>query len=424
MTNLFVRPFDKERRLIMWSFKKKEKRSIEGAEKNRDLTSVLLEALIGKTFVTKDMAMQIPSIQASVNLIKNVISSLPINLYEKTKDGAKKIDNDERVWLINNDTKGNMTGTQIKKAIVESYLMDKGAYIYIDKVGNKVRSLRFVENTDISIYTNSEPIFKEYHINIRGQEYFPHEFIKVIRDTTDGFTGHSIIEQNPLIFAIAYNSMLFENKLVKKGGNKKGFLTSQKHLSNDAIRELKRAWNNMYSNDNDNVVILNDGMSFQESSNTSVEMQLNENKITNSEECTMLFTLANTLVRGKATETDIKNFVKFCITPILVDIENSLDRDLLLENEKSRLYWAFDTTEINRGSFKDRIEAYKTAVESNIMQIDEIREKEDLPAYGFKFIKLGLDSVLMDVDSKTIYTPNTNKVQDMNNMKEDEKNEN
>lgn len=408
----------------MWSFKKKEKRSIEGAEKNIDLTSVLLEALIGKTFVTKDMAMQIPSIQASVNLIKNVISSLPINLYEKTKDGAKKIDNDERVWLINNDTKGNMTGTQIKKAIVESYLMDKGAYIYIDKVGNKVRSLRFVENTDISIYTNSEPIFKEYHINIRGQEYFPHEFIKVIRDTTDGFTGHSIIEQNPLIFAIAYNSMLFENKLVKKGGNKKGFLTSQKHLSNDAIRELKRAWNNMYSNDNDNVVILNDGMSFQESSNTSVEMQLNENKITNSEECTMLFTLANTLVRGKATETDIKNFVKFCITPILVDIENSLDRDLLLESEKSRLYWAFDTTEINRGSFKDRIEAYKTAVESNIMQIDEIREKEDLPAYGFKFIKLGLDSVLMDVDSKTIYTPNTNKVQDMNNMKEDEKNEN
>ena len=408
----------------MWSFKKKEKRSIEGAEKNIDLTSVLLEAFIGKTFVTKDMAMQIPSIQASVNLIKNVISSLPINLYEKTKDGAKKIDNDERVWLINNDTKGNMTGTQIKKAIVESYLMDKGAYIYIDKVGNKVRSLRFVENTDISIYTNSEPIFKEYHINIRGQEYFPHEFIKVIRDTTDGFTGHSIIEQNPLIFAIAYNSMLFENKLVKKGGNKKGFLTSQKHLSNDAIRELKRAWNNMYSNDNDNVVILNDGMSFQESSNTSVEMQLNENKITNSEECTMLFTLANTLVRGKATETDIKNFVKFCITPILVDIENSLDRDLLLESEKSRLYWAFDTTEINRGSFKDRIEAYKTAVESNIMQIDEIREKEDLPAYGFKFIKLGLDSVLMDVDSKTIYTPNTNKVQDMNNMKEDEKNEN
>lgn len=408
----------------MWSFKKKEKRSIEGAEKNRDLTSVLLEALIGKTCVTRDMAMQIPSIQASVNLIKNVISSLPINLYEKTKDGAKKIDNDERVWLINNDTKGNMTGTQIKKAIVESYLMDKGAYIYIDKVGNKVRSLRFVENADISIYTNSEPIFKEYHINIRGQEYFPHEFIKVIRDTSDGFTGHSIIEQNPLIFAIAYNSMLFENKLVKKGGNKKGFLTSQKHLSNDAIRELKRAWNNMYSNDNDNVVILNDGMSFQESSNTSVEMQLNENKITNSEECTMLFTLANTLVRGKATETDIKNFVKFCITPILVDIENSLDRDLLLESEKSRLYWAFDTTEINRGSFKDRIEAYKTAVESNIMQIDEIREKEDLPAYGFKFIKLGLDSVLMDVDSKTIYTPNTNKVQDMNNMKEDEKNEN
>ena len=185
------------------------------------------------------------------------------------------------------------------------------------------------------------------------------------------------------------------------------------------MNALKEAWAKLYKNDEENVVILNDGMDFKESSNTSVEMQLNENKITNSEECTMLFTIANAIVRGKASEQDIKNFVKFCITPILVDFENSLNRDLLLEKEKETKYWSFDTTELNRGSFKDRIEAYKAAVDSNIMQLDEVREKEDLPPYGFKFIKLGLDSVLMNLEDKTIYTPNTNKTQDMNNLTKD-----
>ena len=42
--------------------------------------------------------------------------------------------------------------------------------------------------------------------------------------------------------------------------------------------ELKQAFANLYSNSSDNVVILNNGIRFQESSNTSVEMQLNENE--------------------------------------------------------------------------------------------------------------------------------------------------
>jgi hypothetical protein len=33
---------------------------------------------------------------------------------------------------------------------------------------------------------------------------------------------------------------------------------------------------------------------------------------------------------------------------------------------------------------------------------------EDLPAFGLKWIKLGLNDVLYDVKTGTIYTPNTN----------------
>lgn len=396
----------------MWPFRKKEKRSaLEVGSDN--ISDVLLSALLGKGTITRTEALEIPSINAAVSLVKGAVSSLPVKLYEK-KDGViTEIEDDERVSLINRDTKGNMTGSQLKKAIVENYLLGKGAYIYIEKAGTKVKSLRFVENDDIAIYHNEDAIFKEYSIMVRGERYFPHEFIKVLRNTTDGFTNKSIIDECKLMLAVAYNSLKYENKIVKKGGNKRGFITSEYSLTDPQIKALKKAWNSMYSNDEDNVVVLNKGMDFKESSNTSVEMQLNENKITNSEELSMLLNVSNKMIRGEASDNDIKNFVKFCIVPILVDIEESLNRDLLLEKEKGTRYWSFDTAELNRGSFKDRMEGYKIALDSNIMQLDEVRDKEDLPALDFNYIKLDLNTVLYDLQNKTIYTPNTNKIQQM-----------
>lgn len=394
----------------MWPFRKKETR----AEVSQNSDEAFIQALTGEDKVSRDMAIQIPSVKASCEIIKNVISSLPIKLYELDDDGSvKEVKDDPRVSLLNSDTKGNMTGSQLKKAIVDNYLLDDGAYIYIEKQGTRYKSLRFVESRDISIYHNEDPIFKDYSILVRGLRYSPYNFIKIIRNTTDGFTGHSLIDENQLMLAVAYNSLKFENRLVKKGGIKKGFLTSENQLDKDAMTALKKAWRNLFSNDDESVVILNKGMEFKESSNTSVEMQLNENKLTNSEELTMLFTIANAIIRGKATEQDINNFVKFCITPIINEIESSLDRDFLLEKEKGKRYWSFDTTEISRGSLKERFEAYGVALDKNFMQVDEVRAKEDLPALGFNFLKMGLDTVLYDVETKTIFTPNTGQTQSM-----------
>ena len=94
--------------------------------------------------------------------------------------------------------------------------------------------------------------------------------------------------------------------------------------------------------------------------------------------------------------------------PVMRAIECALNRDILREKEQDALYWAFDTKELLKGSLRERMEAYKLAVDANIMQIDEIRFEEDLPALGLNWIKLGLDDVLYDPKTNTVYTPNTN----------------
>ena len=62
---------------------------------------------------------------------------------------------------------------------------------------------------------------------------------------------------------------------------------------------------------------------------------------------------------------------------------------------------------------QERFNAYKTALDANFMQIDEVRYAEDLPALGLSWIKIGLQDVLYDPKTKMIYTPNTNKTSSM-----------
>lgn len=70
--------------------------------------------------------------------------------------------------------------------------------------------------------------------------------------------------------------MVYQLDLVRTGGNKKGFLKSQKRLSEQAMTALKQAWKNMYEEGTEKCIVLNEGVEFQESSATSVELQLNE----------------------------------------------------------------------------------------------------------------------------------------------------
>lgn len=404
---------------MKWPWKKEERAEdvISQAE------TALLKALLGNTTVTKSEALNIPSVKSCITFIADTVSMIPIKLYRDNNGKAEEVKNDNRVILLNDDTKDTLDAVQFWRAIITDYFLGKGGYAYINRRFNDVVSLHYVDETHISSIKDVDPIFKKYKIMVNGKEYWPYEFIKILRNTKDGAQGVSLIEENKLILSVAYNSLMFEETLVKKGGNKKGFLKSEKTLTEDVIRMLKEAWRNLYSNNSDNVVVLNKGLEFQEASNTSVEMQLNENKETNSAEICKLFNIPVNIIKGTASKQEYTNAFKMGVMPVLKAIECALNRELLLEREKGSFYFAFDTKEMLKGDIKERFEAYKTAIESNFMQIDEVRYMEDLPALGINWIKLGLDSVLYNPKTGEIYTPNTNMAQNMEDLKGGEENE-
>lgn len=383
-----------------------------------DISADLLRALIGNENITREQALEIPSISGAISLIAGVVSCLPVKLYTQDGDKVSEVKSDDRLTLLNHDTRDTLTATQFWRAMLEDYYLGKGAYAYINRSYRSVKSLHYIENRYIGILKNNDPIFKDYMISVNGNAREPFEFFKILRSTKDGMTGTPIQEEKKTLFSIAYHTMKYENTLVRKGGNKKGFLTSETQLTGDAIARLREAFRNLYSNNTENVVVLNKGMDFKESSNSCVEMQLNENKETNSVELSMLLNVPNSMLRGNATQQDKDNFVDYCIVPLLNDIEASLDRDLLTEDEKADgMYFAFDTKELTRGNILDRYRAYELAYRNNFMQVDEIREKEDLPSLGFDFIKLGLDTVLYNPKTKEMYVANTDKTAKMDDLR-------
>jgi HK97 family phage portal protein len=210
--------------------------------------------------------------------------------------------------------------------------------------------------------------------------------------------------------------MLFENGSVLKGGNKKGFIKSETQQTKESMDAIKAAWAKMFGNSTDmqdSIVVLNAGMDFKETSSTAVEMQLNENKMTNAGEVCKLFCVPPEMITGNATEQAETLFVKNAIMPVVNTIEAALDSDLLREKEKATRFFAFDVRELTRGSTKQRYEAYEIGLRSNFLQLDEVRRNEDMEPLGFNFIKLGLQDVLLDPKTNKIYTPNTNATADL-----------
>ena len=385
--------------------RKKERAEPEGSERaapfspENNVDDVLLRALMNGEAIDREKAMTVPAVSSAVDLIAGMIASMPVKLYKREGNDVTEIIGDPRTEMLNGDTQDTLNGYELKKNMVEDYLMGRGGYCFIDKRRNKVRGLYYVDNIFIAILRNFKPIYKDFVILVEGQQYYPWQFIRLLRNSRFGDEGIGLTAEVGKAIETAYSTMIYQLGLVRNGGNKRGFLKAKKRLEQPAMDALKAAWRNLYANNEENVVILNDGLEFQEASNSSVEMQLDENKKTLQAEIEEIFHIP---------PTDFWVTFKEAIYPVLKAFEAALNRDLLLEKEKPAMFFEFDVKEIVKANILERYQAYKLAKESGFLLVNEIRRQENLNAIpGLNVLNVGLGAVLYDADTEQYYTPNT-----------------
>lgn len=363
---------------------------------------VLLRAILRDEPIDRSKALTLPAVAGAVEYISSTIACMPVKLFKNKKGSVEEVTKDSRVSLLNCDTGDTLDAYQLKKAMVADYLLGRGGYCYIARRRNTVTSLHYVDEVEISFSISPDPIWKSFRILCYGKEYQSFDFVKLLRNTKNGAWGQGLCEEISKALETAYETLLYQLGLVKSGGNKKGFLKSTRKLAQPEIDILKAAWKELYSNNQSNVAVLNDGLEFQEASNSSVEMQLNESKKTLTDEINNIF---------RIYPDDPERTFKEAIYPVVRAFGTALNRSLLLEEEKDKYFFELDVKEIIRANITDRYNAYRIAKEIGLKTINELRAEENLNRIeGLDVVDFGLGSVLYNVETHEFYTPNTGDV--------------
>ena len=387
---------------------KKNSKSANDAEmgETRMLTMEYLSDILTGNEMTEAKAMEIPAVAASVEYIGNKVALAPVYLYSKEKDGIRKVENDNRVHLLNEEPSNLFDSVLFRKMMVKDYLLHGVCYAYKKMVGNTITELVYVPPEQVQKTWSDNVLDRKVRYWIQGKEIPEYQLVRIMRQSDDGVNAKGILQSNRNELETAYKQILFGKKFLDRSGRKAGFLTVQDKLNKEAFEELKAKWPDVYSGQKEATMVLNAGVHFNEMSSSLQEMQVVENKKYDSEKINNLFGISPAILNGTATDEQEINTFETAVLPILKALEKGLNKYLLLEREKKDRFFHFDVDTALMGTMEKRFNVYKIGKEGGWLQVDEIRERENMKKLGLNYITMGLKDVLFNPDTKEIFIPN------------------
>lgn len=386
----------------MFDWFKKESRATE-ANILADIANGV-PPLINKV-LTRNDALSVPAVSVAVEWISSIIASLPIKMYKKTNTGYEELDNDYRIDLVNKYSGNCMTASDLFKNIITDYLLDGNGFAYVVKLGNKITRLSYVPPVKLTYTESVDCIDKVLKVWVDNREIRDYDLFRICRRTKNGLTGFGFVSDNQLLLSTILNSLDYENKTTSSGV-RRGFLKSKFKLDKDKLKSLKEAWRKLRDKNSD-ILILNEGIEFENATSTATESQLSQNKEINTRNVLTYFGLPSNFLNN-ANSDSYKTAIRIAVLPIVAQLENALNEFLLLESEKGSLKFVIDTNEILENSMNERFDAYQKALSSGFLTVDEIRKKEQLQVLNLPYLKMSLADVLYNVNTGDIFVPNTN----------------
>lgn len=368
---------------------------------------------IAKNNITPQDALSIPVVNACLSRISDIIASTEVRLYKKTKKGIELVNGDKRVKLLNTKIDGGrMSSFEFKKLLINDYFLKGDSYFYIKRKGNVINDLVYLPN--VHVRYNHDVFNKVYHFEAEGRNLLDYQLFRVSRNSTNGVSGKSITEESGLHFLIILKTMDRLLKDVNRGFLPKGFFKLDKNIRDmDKLREhIAR----LLKDEQAGYMIFNQGIEFEplekkkDSEKEAAAATAELNKITS------IFGVPVSLLNGNSNEEDKYNFINFTILPLLSAIESSLNRDLLLEVEQDKYFFAFDTKELLKGNLYERYKAYEVGIKNNILSMDEVRAIENMEPLDFGFYKMSIADAFYFKDKNLLVNVNSGVALDLDNV--------
>lgn len=342
--------------------------------------------------VTADTAMRVSAVYGCVSLIAGAIATLPLGIFERTKDGRNKADH-PYWWLFNEQASEAWTSSAAIEYLISSKLF------YGDGFGQLIRSQR--SNQVIGwepLHPATVKPFKHegrvlYRITKSGSEPYTVDGADMIHLPSLGFDG--LKSPSPITYAAreaigtAIAAQQYSGHFFSGGANFDYALKTTSKLTNDQLNQLGEALRARVQNGGRGPLILSGGLEPAQLSVNSKDAEILGTRLFTVEEICRVFGVPPHMVGhtdkttswGSGIESQGMGFVRYTLQRHLTPMAQELNRKLWPLRE--RFFVEHITAALERGDLKGRYEAYRIALgragEMPFMEPDEVRRLENMP---------------------------------------------
>ncbi|MDL2205786.1 phage portal protein [Eubacteriales bacterium OttesenSCG-928-N13] len=336
--------------------------------------------------VTVRSAVQVSTVYACVRVIAETVASLPLHVYEATEAGSQRATEHPLYRILHDEPNPEMTSFILRELMLTHLLLWGNFFCQIVRTGrNHIVGLYplMPENMEVDRDSKGKLTYTYTTSDGKRMKLDSEEVLHIPGLGFDGIVGYSPIalERNAIGLGIAAEE--FGSKFFGNGATPSGVLTHPNTVKNP--KALRESWNAAYggSGNAGRTAILEEGMHFERISIPNNEAQFLETRKFQVAEICRIFRVPPHLVGDleHATFSNIEHqgisFAVHTIRPWVVRIEQSINRALFSDSDKSRFFVRFNMDGLMRGAYKERMEGYAIARQNGWMSANDIRELEN-----------------------------------------------
>jgi HK97 family phage portal protein len=351
--------------------------------------------------VTPTTAMRVSSVFACVQLISGAISTMPVHLYQNTKDGRERVD-DPLWWMLNEQPGPAWTAASMWESIVIDMLLRESGFVFIGRGPmGQARELIKLPWTAVHVEgvldANGARRLK-YFVRDGDRTYGvdPADMLHFPGFGFDGARAMSVIRwaaQNAAGTAMAMDQ--YAGRFFADGAHHSMILEAPGKMGPEQITSLQTAYANKHSglaNAHRLPLVLTEGLKATQVSITAEDAQLLEARRFQVTDIARAFGVPPHMIGetsastswGSGIEQMSRGFVRFTLQPHLVRIEQELNRKLF---RTAKRFAEFNRDAALQGDSKAEGEAFKAALGGpgagpGWMSVDEVRRFKNLPPVG------------------------------------------
>jgi len=344
------------------------------------------------TAVNENSALGLSAVWCAVNLISSTIGLFPLVTYRETGNRKDKAKDSPIYKLLHNTPNGEITKFDFFTILINNLLLKGAGCAEIEYDGRGQPIALWPIDTDKVTperTASNRLIYKVQQEKGGNKVLQPHQMIVVRYSPKVDGGWRSVIGVHRESLSNQITLREYGKKIISNGVNPVSVVKGVKAgMTEPARKVLKDSIENYRSlGTSSKVMLLEKGLSIDKISMSLEDAEFIANQNFSISDIARIFNVPPILLHCLTTGTStwgsgihelMQGFIKLTIAPICKRIEDELNLKLVSVYDDDDMYCKFIMDGLLRGSYKDRTEAYKTAILTGWRSINEVREMEDL----------------------------------------------